>query len=178
MLSPRRHRRSRPLWPPTALSRQESAYLIPLAAVVSGCLLLLGLTVQAMALQERSRASAMERLRREDDILVSAAHQLLAVLNNTHPCLLTVPHTEWGLPTTACSSPPDVETLTGLEVWSVPVRVQAWTPGADGESAELTVQLLAGQGRAPRRGRFTVRLTGSPPQAVDLRSRGAGGEQP
>ncbi|MEB3259024.1 MAG: hypothetical protein VKP63_00160 [Cyanobacteriota bacterium] len=176
MLSPRRHRRSHPLWPPTALSRQEFAYLMPLAAVVSGCLLLLGLTVQAMALQERSRSSAMERLRREDDLLVSAAHQLLAVLNNTHPCLLSLPHTEWGLRATACASPPDVDSLTRLEVWSVPVRVQAWTPGADGGNAELTVQLQAGQGRAPRRGRFTVRLMGSPPQAVDLRSLGAGEE--
>jgi hypothetical protein len=179
MLSPRCSlRRAVPPWPPTPRTRHDSAFLMPLAAVAAGLLLLLGLTVQALALQERAQTDALERLRQEEDLLVSAAHQLLAVLNEAHPCLLALPQTQWATAGTACASPADGVTLTQLEVGSVPVRLLAWRPGADGESAQLDVQLVAGQGRAPRQGRFAVRLTGAPPQAVDLRSREPGGVEP
>ncbi len=171
-------RRSPPHRPPHAWSPQDSAYLMPLAAAAAGLLLLLGLTLQAMALQERAQTGALERLRREEDLLVSAAHQLLARLNDAHPCLLLLPQTRWSMEGTACSLPSEVESLTQLEVWSVPVRLLVWQPGADGGSAELAVQLVASQGHAPRRGRFAVRLTGTSPQAVDLRSLQAGGEEP
>ncbi|MBM5816002.1 MAG: hypothetical protein FJ083_05270 [Cyanobacteria bacterium K_Offshore_surface_m2_239] len=151
---------------------------MPLAAVAAGLLLLLALTMQALALQERAQTAALERLRREEDLLVSAAHHLLAVLNEAHPCLLALPQTQWATAGIACATPADVVSLTLLVVWSVPVRLLAWSPGADGESAQLDVQLVAGQGRAPRHGRFAVRLTGAPAQAVDLRSREPGGLEP
>ena len=179
MFSPRCSlRRAGPPWPPKPRTPHDSAFLMPLAAVASGVLLLLGLTVQALALQERAQTDALERLRREEDLLVSAAHQLLAVLNEAHPCLLALPQTHWATEGMTCAAPSNVESLTRLEVWSVPVRVLAWRPGADGESAELDVQLVADQGRAPRHGRFAVRLSGTPPQAVDLRSREPRGEEP
>jgi hypothetical protein len=151
---------------------------MPLATVAAGSLLLLGLSLQAMALQERARVSAHERLRREEDLLASAAHQLLAVLNGSHPCLLLLPLGRWPAEGAACSTPQVVETLTRLEVWSEPVRVLDWRPEADGASAALDVQLVAEVGRAPRRGRFGVRLIGSPPQAVELRLRDLAGALP
>ncbi|MFM1799847.1 MAG: hypothetical protein RLZZ117_2125 [Cyanobacteriota bacterium] len=151
---------------------------MPLAAVAASFLLLLGLSLQAMALQERARSGAHERLRREEDLLTTAAHLVVAALNGSHSCLLVLPLERWHAEEAACASPAVVETLTRLEVWSAPVQVLGWRPGADGGSAELEVQLAAGEGRAPRRGRFEVGLAGTPPQAVALRLRNWGGALP
>jgi hypothetical protein len=158
--------------------RRDPAYLLPLATAAAGLLLLIGLSLQAMALQERAQVSALERLRREEDLLASAAHQLLASLNGIHPCLLALPLARWETDGAACASPQAAQALRRLEIWAVPVRLLAWRPGPDGLNAELELVLEAGEGRAPRRGQFGVRLAGSPPQASDLRARNLGGPLP
>ena len=56
-------------------------YAMPLAVGASGVLLLMSLTLHGMAMQERLQVGARERQQREEDLLVSAAHQLLAALN-------------------------------------------------------------------------------------------------
>ena len=158
--------------------RREPAYLMPLATGAAGLLLLLGLTLQGMALQERVQVGAQERLRREEDLLASAAHQLLAALNKTHRCLLNLPLARWESDGAACASPQAVAALRRGVVWAVPVRLLAWRPGSDGWSAELELLLEAGEGRAARRGQFGARLAGTPLQAVDLQARDLGGPLP
>ena len=158
--------------------RREPAYLMPLATGAAGLLLLLGLTLQGMALQERVQVGAQERLRREEDLLASAAHQLLAALNKTHRCLLHLPLARWESDGAACASPQAVAALRRGVVWAVPVRLLAWRPGSDGWSAELELLLEAGEGRAARRGQFGARLAGAPLQAVDLQARDLGGPLP
>ena len=158
--------------------RREPAYLMPLATGAAGLLLLLGLTLQGMALQERVQVGAQERLRREEDLLASAAHQLLAALNKTHRCLLNLPLARWESDGAACASPQALAALRRGVVWAVPVRLLAWRPGSDGWSAELELLLEAGEGRAARRGQFGARLAGTPLQAVDLQARDLGGPLP
>jgi hypothetical protein len=151
---------------------------MPLATGAAGLLLLLGLTLQAMALQERAQVSAQERQRREEDLLASAAHQLLTALNRSHGCLLVLPLEHWEANGAVCASPQALASLRRVEVWTVPVRLLAWRPATDGLSADLELELEAGESRAARRGRFAARLTGGPPQAVDLRVRVPGGSLP
>jgi hypothetical protein len=147
---------------------------MPLAAAGSGLLLLLGLTLQGLALQERAQLSARERLHQEEDLLVSGAHQLLAALNSRHRCLLALPLARWDAAGRDCASPEALAALRGMVVWSAPVRLGAWQPGTDGQSVELELLLEAGAGRAERRRQFGVRLAGVPPRAVDLRAHALG----
>lgn len=157
---------------------REAAYLMPVAAGTAGLLMLLGLSLQGLALQERVQVGAMERLRREEDLLASAAHQVLAALNGPHSCLLTLPLARWEAEGAVCATPQALATLRRQEVWEVPVRLLAWQPGADGWSAEMELQLEAGAGRTARRGRFGTRLAGAPPQALDPRARQLAGALP
>ncbi|MEB3317691.1 MAG: hypothetical protein VKO39_06070 [Cyanobacteriota bacterium] len=162
----------------SARSGQEPGFLMPLATGAAGLLLLLGLTLQAMALQERAQVSAQERLQRENDLLVSAAHQLLTALNRSHGCLLVLPLERWETDGAVCATPQALAALRRAEVWRVPVRLLGWRPATDGLSADLELVLEAGDSRAARRGRFAAQLTGDPPQAVDLRARVPGGSLP
>lgn len=171
--TPHRRRSPREMRP-----RREGAFLMPLAAGGAGLFLLLGLTLQGLALQERAQVSALERLGREEDLLASAAHQLLAALNDRHRCLLALPLARWEAEGGECASPEALVTLRRLVVWSVPVRLRAWQPGMDGQSAELELLLEAGEGRAERRAQFGARLAGVPPLAVDPHGRVLGGPQP
>lgn len=152
--------------------------MLPLAVGAAGLLLLLSLSFQGVALQERLQVSTFERLRREEDLLASAAHQLLAALNGSHRCLLDLPLARWDLEGTDCATEEALAALRRAEVWTVPVRLLAWRPGADGSVAEMELELEAAAGRTARRGRFGTRLVGSPPRAVDLRSRDLAGALP
>ncbi len=158
--------------------RGEPAYLMPLAAGATGLLLLLGLTLQGQALQERAQVSALERLRREEDLLTSAAHQLVAALNHHHRCLLTLPLARWDADGGSCASPEALAALRRMVIWSAPVRLRSWQPASDGLSADLELLLEPGAGRAERRGWFGARLAGVPPRAVDLRGRVLGAPLP
>lgn len=163
----RRHlpRRIAPLRPPRAAA---PGFAMPLAVGVSGVLLLMSFTLHGMAMQERVQVGARERQQREDDVLVSAAHQLLAALNASHPCLLALPLAQWEGAGAACASPAVVAALKATQVMAVPVRLVVWQPGGNGQMAQLTLQLEAGAGRKGRRARYQVRLLGSPPQGAEL----------
>jgi hypothetical protein len=141
---------------------------MPLAAGGAGLLLLLGLTLQGLALLEKAQLSTLERLHREEDLLASAAHQLLAALNGPHRCLLLLPLARWEADGEGCASPEALAALRRMVVWTVPVRLQAWTPGTDGQSAALELRLEPGAGRAERSGQFAARLAGVPPRVLDL----------
>lgn len=157
---------------------RDAGFLMPVAAGTAGLLMLLGLSLQGLALQERMQVGAQERLRREEDLLASAAHQVLAALNGPHPCLLTLPLARWEAEGAVCATPEALSALRRLDTMAVPVRLLAWQPGPDGWSAEMELELEAGKGRAARRGRFGARLAGAPPQALDPRARQLAGALP
>ncbi|MGA1304878.1 MAG: hypothetical protein ACO3ZD_12625, partial [Cyanobium sp.] len=136
-------------------------YAMPVAVGASGVLLLLSFTLHGMAMQERLQVGAMERKQREDDLLASAAHQLLAALNASHPCLLALPLAQWEQQGAACASPAAVAALTTTQVMAAPVKLLAWQPGGNGQTAQMALQL-----EARRKARYGVRLEGSPPRAV------------
>ncbi|MEB3325095.1 MAG: hypothetical protein VKM17_07130, partial [Cyanobacteriota bacterium] len=143
-------------------------YAMPLAVGVSGVLLLMSFTLHGMAMQERVQVGARERQQREEDLLASAAHQLLAALNRSHACLLPLPLAHWELKGGACASPAAVAALKAPQVMEVPVQLLVWQPGGDGQTVQLTVQLKGAPGQAARRGRYGVRLKGSPPLGAEL----------
>ncbi|MEB3301746.1 MAG: hypothetical protein VKN56_07220 [Cyanobacteriota bacterium] len=154
------------------------AYVMPLAVAGAGLLLLMSGALHSLAMQERLQLSALERLRREEDLLVSAAHQLLAALNGPHQCLQALPLARWEADGGACASVEEVAALRQSQVMAVPVRLLAWQPRADGLAAELELALAAAPGRGARRARFGLQLAGLPSQAVNLRPRFIGGGLP
>lgn len=166
-----------PRWPRSRKTRAP-AYMMPLSVGAVGLLLLQSLTVQSITQLEVLQVSAMERIGREEDLLASAAHQLLASLNGSQACLLGLPLDRWETEGGACASSVDLANLRELEIWEVPVRLLRWQPSADGTAAELELELAADSSRAARRGRFGVRLSGAPLQAVDPRPHALGGPQP
>lgn len=153
-------------------------YALPLAVGATGVLLLLSLTLHGMAMQERLQVGAQERVQREEDLLASGAHQLLAALNGPHRCLLTLPLSRWEVDGSACASPAEVAALKQAQVLGVPVRLQTWQPGLDGQTAQLALRLEAGPGRGARQGRYGVQLVGSPVQVGVLGPKLLGGAQP
>ena len=158
-------RRISPLRRPRAAA---PGYAMPLAVGASGVLLLMSLTLHGMAMQERLQVGARERQQREEDLLLSAAHQLLAALNASHRCLLALPMAQWEQQGAACATPAAVAALKNAQVMARPVRVLAWQPGGNGQTAQLALQLEPGNSQPKRKGRYGVRLTGSPPQGAQL----------
>ncbi|MEB3243132.1 MAG: hypothetical protein VKO44_05795 [Cyanobacteriota bacterium] len=158
--------------------RRPSAQALPLAVGAVGLLLLMSLSLHALAMQERLQVGALERLRREEDLLVSAAHQWLQSLNDRHSCLLRLPLARWDVEGSACASAAELAELRRRAVLGRPVRLLAWQPAADGLRAEFELRLEAGAGRAPRRGRFGAQLEGTPPWALEPRRRSLTGALP
>jgi hypothetical protein len=157
---------------------EGEAYALPLAVAATGVLMVLSLTLQSVAMQERLQVGALERQRRDEDLLASAAHQWLAALNGAHSCLLTLPLERWESEGGVCASPTALGELGRALVMAAPVRLLAWTPSADGKTAEMKLELEAGPGRGRRLGRFRVGLVGVPLQAVDPRARSLAGALP
>lgn len=170
--------RHRPRRHPLLLGQRAPAYAMPLAMGAAGLLLLMSAALHGLAMQERLQAAALERLRREEDLLISAAHQLLAALNGPHHCLLALPLAHWETEGRACASPAALAALRRAEVMAVPVRLLAWQPQPDGLSAEMELALEGAPGRGGRRARFGAQLVGVPRQAVAVRSRLAAGALP
>ena len=143
-----------------------------------GMLLLLSLTLQGVAMQEWLQVGALKKLRQEEDLLASGAHQLLAALNGPHRCLIGLPLARWEAEGGACASPAAVAALKEAQVLTVSVRLLAWEPQGAQQTAALELSLEGTPGRAARRGRFGARLAGVPPQAVDLRPHSLAGALP
>lgn len=162
----------------------QPGYAMPLAMGATGVLLLLSLTLHGMAMQERLQVGALERQGREEDLLASGAHQLLAALNGAHRCLLPLPLGNWEGSGASCASPSALATLRRQQVLAVPVQLVSWQPRSDGQGAVLELALEAGgqAGGSARRGRFAVRFTGpatpAGPEAGMLGPRLLGGGLP
>jgi hypothetical protein len=146
---------------------------MPLAIGTSGVLLLMGFTLHGVALQERVQVGAVERQQREEDLLHSAAHQLLATLNRGHRCLLNHPLEHWELQGGACATPTHVAALKNSRVLAGSVQLVGWQPGANGQPGQLALQLEAG-----RQARFGVRPAATSTEGAELGPRLLGGVQP
>jgi hypothetical protein len=170
--------------PPRLLQQLRSgppaapAFGMPLAVGATGILLLLSLALHGVAMQEWLQVGALMKLRHEEDLLASGAHQLLAALNGPHRCLLALPLARWEAEGGACASPAAVAALKEAQVLTVSVRLLAWEPQGAQHTAAFELSLEGAAGRAARRGRFGARLAGVPPQAVDLRPRSLAGALP
>lgn len=156
----------------------EPGFAMLLAVGASAALLLMSFTLHGVALQERLRVKVMERQQREDDLLHSAAHKLLGVLNGSHRCLLGLPLAQWEGAGTHCANPAALAALRNLEVMEVPVHLLAWQPGQPGQAGQFALQLEAGAGRTARQGRYRLRSAGNPADGAQLGSRLLGGGQP
>lgn len=159
----------------------QPGYAMPLAMGATGVLLLLSLTLHGMAMQERLQVGALERQGREEDLLASGAHQLLAALNGAHGCLLPLALAQWE--GAACASPAALGALKQAEVLGTPVQLVAWQPRANGTAVlELALEAGGQAGGSARRGRFAVRFTGpatpAGPEAGVLGPRLLGGGLP
>lgn len=146
---------------------------MPLAIGTTGVLLLMGFTLHGVALQERLQVGAVERQQREEDLLHSAAHQLLATLNRGHRCLLNHPLEHWELHGAACATPTHVAALKKSQVLAGSVQLVGWQPGANGQPGQLALQLEAG-----RQARFGVRPAATSTEGAELGPRILGGVQP
>lgn len=146
---------------------------MPLAIGASGVMLLMSFTLHGVAMQERLDVGAVQRQQQEEDLLASAAHQVLSTLNGPHRCLLDLPLEQWEVGGAACATPAAVAGLRNAQVMAKPVRLLAWQPGGNGQPGQLALQLESG-----RQARYGVRLGGSPSQGAQLGPRLLGGVQP
>ena len=122
-------------------------YAMPLAIGASGLLLLGSFALHGIAMQESLAVGAMERQQREEDLLASAAHKLLARLNNSHRCLLNQPLAQWEEP---CATPAEVAALKdAAQVMDRPVQLRDWLPEGPEDvppvAAKLALQLVPGR---------------------------------
>jgi hypothetical protein len=149
-------------------------FAMPLAIGASGLLLLGSFALHGVAMQESLAVGAMERQQREEDLLASAAHQLLALLNSSHRCLLNEPLAQWEVAGAACNTTPAaVAVLKNAQVMAKPVQLVAWQPGGNGQPGQLALQLEAG-----RQARYGVRLAAAPTEGAQLGPKLLGGVQP
>lgn len=148
-------------------------FAMPLAIGASGVMALLGFTLHGVSIQERLQVGALEQQQRDEDVLHSAAHQLVASLNGAHPCLLSLPLAQWEVAGAACSNPTAVAALKRARVLASSVELVSWTPGGNGQSGQLALQLGAG-----RQARYGVRPAATPNAGVELGPRILGGTQP
>lgn len=160
----------------------EAGYAMPVAMAGSLLLVLCSLSVQTASLQARWRLGSSLSLRRAEDSLASAAQQVVGELNGRYPCLLPLPLAQWTSAGEDCSDADGRAALREDEVLAVPYRLIGWQPAApiDGvtQGAELTMEIVAGEGRPARRGAFRVALNGSPLRATEVRELGLRGVAP
>lgn len=153
---------------------KEPGYALPLAIGVSGLLLLGSLSLHGFGMQERLVGGAMERQQRDEDLLASAAHKLLSVLNSSHVCLLKETLVDWETKGADCAA--DGATAVGLKtvlVMDTAVELLAWQPTAQPLIMEMALQLASG-----RQARYEVRLAKAIPGVAQLGHRILGGVEP
>ena len=151
---------------------KEPGYALPLAIGVSGLLLLGSLSLHGFGMQERLDGGATKQLQQDEDLLASAAHKLLSVLNSAHRCLLDQTLTNWGQP--GCNADTaTVNALKTMQVMGTSVELKAWQPGTRAQTMQLALQLTTG-----RQARYEVLLAGATNVSAQLGPRLLGGEQP
>lgn len=146
-----------------------------------GCfsLLLGSLSVQTAALEARLEQGAARRQRQAEDLLASAAQQLVGELAEQHACLLSLPLEHWAAMGTACAPVAVQMQLRNGQVLTESYRLLTWQPQQDGTTAELLLE-LAGSGQSPPRPRravfqVTMQVTASARRVLDLRLQGLRG---
>lgn len=159
----------------------DGGFLLPLASTGALLLLLSSLSLQAMALQERSSLAAQQRRRLREDRLMSAAQLLVGRLQRRHRCLLTRPVQTW--PEASCLAGGDLAELHSATaaVGDGPYRLVQYCPEpAVPAAAELPRALLVLELEQPapaRRAAFHVLLAPGqdplePARVAGLRERG------
>jgi len=157
---------------------RDDGFVLPLAMGVALLLVLSSLSLQTLALQSHGLAAASERLRRVEDDLASAAHDLVGELNAGHRCLLSEPLPGWDPLAAPCPAPQSLTGARSLATPAVDYRLIAWTPSESGTDAELVLERAAADRQPARRAAFAVRLAasgGGELQAVDVRPLGLRG---
>lgn len=151
-------------------------------ALVAALVLLLGsLSLQTAGLAERRRTFGAWRLQQAEDLLVSAAQQLVGAIQLHHPCLAGLPLAAWPSAAGSCAPLAVQQALLQPVVFGRSVRLLTWQPGvgADGHPrVELLLELEAQENQPARRGAFTVALDGTPLRVSDLQAQGLRGVGP
>jgi hypothetical protein len=140
--------------------RQTHGFVLPLAMGASLALLLGSLSAHTASLQIRLQGAREQQQRRAEDRLASAGQQLLAELNRSHPCLLTLPLERWNDQGLACASAEALAPLRAGQVLGASYRLVGWRPEV--QPAELLLELAQAGDQPRRRGVFTVQV--APPQ--------------
>lgn len=165
----------------TRHSHQPNGFALPMALVAALVLLLGSLSLQTAGLAERRRTFGAWSLHQAEDLLVSAAQQLVGTIQLHHPCLAGVALTSWAASAGACATFAEQQNLQQLVVFGQSVRLLSWEPvvGADGNPRVDLLLELQPRGAQPARGAaFSVALEGTPPRARDLQLLGLRGVGP
>ncbi|MFM7314636.1 MAG: hypothetical protein ACKO0M_16000 [Cyanobium sp.] len=170
--------------PWTDRQRRCAGALLPLAAQMSLLLLLSSFSVHAFGLQGRLRGDVELRLLEAEDRMTSAAQVLVGRIQRRHPCLLSLPLTQWN--SAPCVSGQELDTLRQGELMGAAWQLLHWQPagpsgGATGTTATLSLEIgLRPSGiSAPPRSVYELRLAGPSPWRVqELLPLGLRGERP
>jgi hypothetical protein len=140
MRSPVLHRFGRPTGRRSAPPSQQAGFVLPLASTAALMLLLSSLSLQTVSLQARRQLLVQLQQRQQQDLLASAAQQLLGRLKLQHGCLLERPQADWAA--APCLEGTPVEAISQGQVGEHSYRLLAYTPDASG--AQLRLALAAG----------------------------------
>jgi hypothetical protein len=119
----------------------EAGFLLPLSISASLLLLLSSLSLQLAVLHSRRlQATAGER-QRQEDALVSAAHQLALALTGPYSCLRSLPSSAWqtGPWPAGCPLGLNAQRLLESEQGGQVVHLHDWQPTTDG--GQMVLQL-------------------------------------
>ena len=118
----------------------EQGFLLPLSSAAALLLLVGGLSLQTVSLEARRHLQLQLQLRQQQDLLSSAAQQLVGRLKLNHACLLELPSSQWaGAPCLAAEAP---EALQQGQIGSHSYRLLSLAPTPAG--AELRLALSSG----------------------------------
>ena len=118
----------------------EQGFLLPLSSAAALLLLVGSLSLQTVSLEARRHLHLQLQLRQQQDLLSSAAQQLVGRLKLHHSCLLELPSSQWaGAPCLAAEAP---EALQQGQIDSHPYRLLSLAPTPAG--AELRLALSSG----------------------------------
>lgn len=118
----------------------SEGFLLPLSSALALLLLAGSLSLQTVSLEARRHLQLQLQLRHQQDLLSSAAQQLVGRLRRHHPCLLELPSSQWaGAPCLAAEAP---EALKQGQIGGHSYRLLSLAPTPAG--AELRLALSSG----------------------------------
>lgn len=128
------------LLPSRSVRAGQAGLLMPLAAAAALLMLVGSLSLQTLSLQARRQLSLQLQQRQQQDLLSSAAQQLLGRLKQRHSCLLELPSSQWS--SAACLGAEAPEALQRGQIGGHDYLLLSLAPTATG--AELRLALNAG----------------------------------